>query len=440
MRSTRCFSSVGARTTGTDSRAFGILGPDSHAVRLGSGLTPVASPTRIVHLAGCVEAVSEREDALLDWARERFVLSPLSHWRGLAPQRRARVAARPSDRSPVDEVERMDARTFFSELLRLVRDNPPDLDGRLLLDRLREITAAPELYPEVERGLRRGRAAIRAAARPQPGEASGRWEIGYAADADRVRHASAARAGLGVDPATEALTARLDADADGRPLTGECRYLLRFAPAQAPPVHGFWSLTARADDGTAYSIGDLRGLTLDLDGSLPIYIQHAPPARIRRSNWLPVPAGDFSIVLSLYWPAEAGAAARLGTTRAGARGLTARQRGAAHLDGVQFGGLLGRDEPDLDQVQRADEAVADPEAPGPHDRVAQRHGPVVLDQHQRGRGVVRDVLHDVPAVVLGEDVVDLRAEVDVVLAFDVEPDEGARRCGRVQRPRLRAWC
>ena len=123
------------------------------------------------------------------------------------------------------------------------------------------------------------------------------------AGADGVRRASAARAGLGADPATDALSAWLDADVDGRPLSGEGRYLLRFAPGQAPPVHGFWSLTARAD-GTAYSIGDLRGLKLDLDGSLPIYIQHTPPARVRRSNWLPIPAGDFSIALSLYWPAE----------------------------------------------------------------------------------------------------------------------------------------
>lgn len=297
------FSSIGARTTGTEPRAFGVLGPDSHAVRLGSGLTTVASPTRVVHLAGCVEAVAERDDAVLDWARERFSLSPLSHWRGLRPRRRAAAAPQRSDRSPVDEVERMDARAFFAELLRLAQDNPPDLDGRLLLDRLREIAAVPEYYPEVERGLRRGRAAVRAAARRGLGETSGHWTIANVSDADHVRRASAARADLGVGPAREALSARLDADADGEPLTGERRYLLRFAPAQAPPVHGFWSLTARADS-SAFSIGDLRGLRLDLDGSLPIYVQHRPPARVRRSNWLPVPSEGFSIVLSLYWPAE----------------------------------------------------------------------------------------------------------------------------------------
>src|SRR5262245_1117585 len=44
------------------------------------------------------------------------------------------------------------------------------------------------------------------------------------------------------------------------------------------------------------------------------------------------------------------------------------------LQGVEHLGLLRRDEPDLDQVQRADEPVADAKAPGPGDRLAQRHG------------------------------------------------------------------
>src|SRR5690349_13283739 len=42
------------------------------------------------------------------------------------------------------------------------------------------------------------------------------------------------------------------------------------------------------------------------------------------------------------------------------------------LEGVQLLGLLGRDQPDLDEVERADEAVAEAEAAGAGDRVAQR--------------------------------------------------------------------
>ena len=47
--------------------------------------------------------------------------------------------------------------------------------------------------------------------------------------------------------------------------------------------------------------------------------------------------------------------------------------------------LLGRMEPDLDQVEWADEAVADPKTAGAHNRVAQRDRPMMLEQDQRRR-------------------------------------------------------
>ena len=94
----------------------------------------------------------------------------------------------------------------------------------------------------------------------------------------------------------------LDADSDGRPLSGEHRYRLRFQPDATPPVHGFWSLSTRTAT-EVHATGDLHGLAIDLDGSLPIHIQHRPPTRERRSNWLPAPEDWFSVALDLYWPA-----------------------------------------------------------------------------------------------------------------------------------------
>ncbi len=105
-----------------------------------------------------------------------------------------------------------------------------------------------------------------------------------------------------VAPATDVLHVGLDADSDGRPLSGEHRYLLRFPPNAEPPVHGFWSLSTRAPT-EMHATGDLHGLAIDLDGSLPIHIQHRPPTRARRSNWLRAPSDRFSLALDLYWPA-----------------------------------------------------------------------------------------------------------------------------------------
>jgi hypothetical protein len=298
------FATVGAQMTEAPTRSWGVLGPACRHMKLPDRLSPLASPTRVVHLTGCVEAVGEPDDELLEWAEDGFALAPLDDDRAASPAPARRT---PSALSPVEQIERMDAPAFFAELLQLVDDNPPDPSGRALLDQLRELTTTPELRPELERGFRRARRAVAAAAAQLPRETVARWRIGPHGignrGADRMHRASAARTGLGDDPAAEALTARLDCDPEGRPLTGRERYELCFAPEGIPPVHGFWSLTARGADAT-YSIGDRHGLTLELDGSLPIYLQHRPPARRHCSNWLPVPAGDFTIVLKLYWPAE----------------------------------------------------------------------------------------------------------------------------------------
>ena len=284
------FASIGARTTRTVARAFALTGPGRLAAGAPSGLTPIAAPTRTVRITGCIEAVGESDDC----ARMQA---------GFTVDARRDGAPRPAGRAPVEPIERLDARAFFSEVSRLVGDNPPDAACRAALDRLHEVVAwgslTPELRESLERGVQRGRAAIEAQAERAAGVTVGRWDIDDEPPArDPLRRAAAAR--RCADPVTDVLRARLARDDEGRPLTGDHRYLLRFAPDASPPVHAFWSLMA----GGANSIGDLHGLTLDPDGSLPIHLQHRPPARKRRSNWLPTPRGAFDLVLRLYWPRE----------------------------------------------------------------------------------------------------------------------------------------
>jgi hypothetical protein len=46
------------------------------------------------------------------------------------------------------------------------------------------------------------------------------------------------------------------------------------------------------------------GLTYAPDGSLTLYLQAEKPAAVPEGNWLPAPAGDFSIALRTYLPQE----------------------------------------------------------------------------------------------------------------------------------------
>ena len=295
------FASIGARTTGTGSHAFAVLGPRDHGARLPAGVTAVPAPTRWVHVGGCIESVGEPDEEALTRAGTGFALAPLSRAGGAwGPPSPAPVA--PGD-DPVAEVERMDAVAFFAAAERLAAENLLDRDCGAALARLRDLERwdTPALRDSLERGMSNGRAAICAEGmRQRAGIATGRWRVARLGTTPLER-AAAARAGRVTDPPADAIHARCETDGEGTPLSGRDRYELRFAPDAPPPVHAFWSLTTT---GGAHATGDLRGLALQRDGSLPIFIQHRPPARRRRSNWLPAPPDGFRVDLRLYWPRE----------------------------------------------------------------------------------------------------------------------------------------
>jgi hypothetical protein len=305
------FESVGARTTGTRRGAFALLGPRHHAVRLPEGLTPIAAATHTVHLGGRLEAVGEPAGAALRRAYEGFRLVPLSHMHRPQTASPARATSPLGRRDVVapGAVDGLEAPAFFGELLRLAEVEPPDLGGRVLLGRLRELFArepvSPELAAGLARGLDRGRAAVFARARLGPEPTRSGWRVHPTAGGRRVDYlarAAAAHLGRAPEPAADVVLAHLETDVDGRALSGADTYLLRFAPDAAPPAHGFWELSTW---GTrAHSTGDLHGLVLDPDGSLSVHIQRTPPAPEYRSNWLPAPAGTFTLTLRLYWPSE----------------------------------------------------------------------------------------------------------------------------------------
>jgi hypothetical protein len=307
---TNLFASVGARTSGTASRTFAIAGPGRHGAPTVADSSTIAAPTRMVHVTGCIEAVP----AAYDEAQDGFALSPLGARPrdDDAPAGRFSAAAHQS-LTPVEQVERMSARAFFADVGRLLDDNPSDAACRAAFERLRLIGAwnspAPELRAQLERGVRAGRRAVRARTSRARPETSGDWQLcsdfGHHS-AGPLERAAAACSGLVAGPAADVFHAQLDIDADGRPLTGDARYTLRFPPDSAPPVHGFWSLTTYPDrrDG-AHAIGDRRGLAMDPDGSLRVHLQHRAPGRNRRANWLPTPSARFSVALYLYWPGDA---------------------------------------------------------------------------------------------------------------------------------------
>lgn len=103
-----------------------------------------------------------------------------------------------------------------------------------------------------------------------------------------------------------------DVDQQGVRLSGarNAAYTVTFPKGQTPPVKGFWSLTMynkhhlfEPNPINRFGVGTKnKDLKLNADGSLTLYIQHAPPGPDKASNWLPAPADEFSLYIRAYWP------------------------------------------------------------------------------------------------------------------------------------------
>jgi hypothetical protein len=129
---------------------------------------------------------------------------------------------------------------------------------------------------------------------------------------DYFTRTAVAKSNIFVNSPSETKYYYQDLDAKGERLNGANRYTVTFAKGQTPPVSGFWSLTLyneehffEPNDIGRYSVGTKnKGLQLDADGSLTVYVQpDAPTDGNRRANWLPAPErGDFSLYVRAYWP------------------------------------------------------------------------------------------------------------------------------------------
>jgi len=122
--------------------------------------------------------------------------------------------------------------------------------------------------------------------------------------------------GLGALEREEAIYFTALTDGKGEPLDGANRYRLAI-PADME-VDAFWSLTMYEfeTDGRRfftdnplqrYALGDRTpGLVRRADGAFDIWLQHDAPADAdQRANWLPAPAGRFSLALRFYQPRRA---------------------------------------------------------------------------------------------------------------------------------------
>ncbi|MET4166059.1 MULTISPECIES: DUF1214 domain-containing protein [Gordonia] len=125
---------------------------------------------------------------------------------------------------------------------------------------------------------------------------------------DYYNRAATSRSNMFENRANETQYYYLDVDSAGVQLTGEHQYEVTFAAGDLPPVDGFWSLTMYdpahffvPNELARYSLGTKnKSLVYGEDGSLTLQVGNSSPEKRRQANWLPSPAGEFSLYLRAY--------------------------------------------------------------------------------------------------------------------------------------------
>jgi hypothetical protein len=320
---TNVFAAPGPRTTGTAKADFAIVGPGFKG-KLPAGLKKIASPTNLIWILGRTQTNGKADFEAVHAVQAQYKLTPLSAWgKPYTPPATVPVDPKASKEAPVEQVGKMAAQTFFARLNTLMRANPPAAADAGVLKRFAALGIAPgkqfslqKLDPAaqsaLEKGVAEARQEIAAAAQKPKGKVANGWSLIYdlgSYGTDYLHRAGVALVALGANLGMDAIYPITRADAEGKPLAGQNKYVMHFAKDQLPPVNAFWSVTMYNNKQffvknplNRYAIGDRDKLTFNADGSLDIYIQHESPGQDKESNWLPAPKDGFNLIMRLYWP------------------------------------------------------------------------------------------------------------------------------------------
>jgi len=214
---------------------------------------------------------------------------------------------------------------FFDELGEALAVSPPSSPtDRAALARFAALGIGPGSQPAARctaaqcaalaRGVVKGQARVRSFIYTSVHDVDGWQQWPQLGDygGDFLLRAAVAQTVWGANVPEEAVYLRSLRDADGARYTGRHAYVLHFAAGGLPPAKAFWSLTVYDADGFLvenpihrYAIGDRTpGLEVNRNGSLDLYLSHDSP-KGHGANWLPVPAGSFTLILRIYLPARA---------------------------------------------------------------------------------------------------------------------------------------
>ena len=321
---TTVFQAPGKRTTGTKAQTYAITGPGWKG-KLPSGVKEYKSPTNIVWLLGRIYCTGTPEDyAAVHKLQDEVKLVPLSSYgkpytpppHTVDPSIDMKTAVR-------DQVNKMDAKSYFTLLCELMKTNPPTAADAPQIAKFAKIGIVPgqdfdasklkanfmKRIPGVSVDRIMIQFKINKAIKNENGFAFTTKTGIYGTD--YLMRALITAIGLGANRPQDAVYPTSEKDAHGKAYNGANKYVMHFPKGKLPPTQGFWSLTMYDSSYffvenplNRYSISPRQNLKTNPDGSTDLYIQKDLPGKDKESNWLPAPSGDFILMLRMYWPSE----------------------------------------------------------------------------------------------------------------------------------------
>jgi len=329
---TTVFAAPGKRTTGTGAQTYAITGPGWKGT-LPEGMKELKSSTSIVWLLGRIYCTGTPEDyAEVHKLQDEFQLVPLrAYGKHYTPSPGKVDPSIDMKKAVRDQVNRMDAMSYFTLFCELMKTNPPSVADAPYIERFKRIGIVPgrtfdssrlkaefaQRVPDIAFDR------IVQQARTLKGDNGWLFTVETGVyGTDYPMRALVTAIGLGANRPEDAIYPVSKMDMEGHSYHGENKYIIRFPDGHLPPVEGFWSLTMYDKDYfftdnpiNRHSISPRQNLQVTPDGATIIYIQKDSPGKDKESNWLPAPAGDFILMLRLYWPDEAEPSILNGTWR-----------------------------------------------------------------------------------------------------------------------------
>ena len=293
-----------------------------------AGITAVVrSPTDLVFAIPRIQMDATAEDRkAIQPVLSQVVMYPLSQFDGkMKTVDWTKIPSVPAPASPPNKgvSKWVNPETYFDELTAVMKEVPPLPGEEALYGQITAVFEAAAKDPATKTPLVESFvAADKELIKPllqwrYNGISAGNgWTTltnGAEWGTDYVNRTAVAVSNIYVNVPPEAKYFYNDNDGTGAQLDGHNLYAVTFAKGQLPPVKGFWSMTLYNDQHLfnanplkRYSLGTKnKTLQYNADGSLTLYAGATSPGKDKEPNWLPAPAGTFSLFMRAYWGEKA---------------------------------------------------------------------------------------------------------------------------------------